>query len=435
VSQTQVTLEDAGPCRKLMHVRATAEAVLPEYDKVVKEFAKVAKVPGFRAGKAPDEVVERHYEKRIIEESRDRLVPRIYREALEQESIVPVSIIDVSDVDLKKAEGLSFKVMIDVAPSFKMPKYKKIPLKRQAVDVPDEELESSYKRMLESFSKFEDITDRGIKEGDLAQIDYSGLSDGTPVGELAAECTGLGEGKDFWLLCGPKEFLPGFTAGLLGAVVGETREITVDFPDNYHVKAVEGKRAIYQVEVKGLRERVPPEMNEEFLKRFEVESEAALKEKMKGDLLEAKEGEEKVRLKGEIAKVLLDRTKFDLPQSIVQQEMDLTVRNMVRRIAGEGATREQIESQQEAIVSSATETSRDRVKFSYILSRIADEEGIEVEDSEVDARIESMAQRYGMSPAKFRSELENRNGVEGLKSDIRSEKALDFLLEHAKIKG
>lgn len=430
----KVQVEDAGPCRKVLHIETPPEAVRDDYQSVVKLYASKARVKGFRQGKAPEDVVEQRYKKSIVEDSKERIVPRLYRQALEQASITPVSVIQVSDVDLDRDQGARFDVTVDVAPEFKMPRYKRISLKRQSTEVTEAQVDEGMERLLNAYARYEDVSGRPVRADDMVMIDYSGVCEGRPAGELATDCSGLGEGKDFWTVAGEPELLPGFATALQGLSIGEEKDIEVTFPRDYHVQAAAGKKAVYHVTVKGIRERIKPDMDEEFLKRFEVDSEEALREKVRKDLEARAEAEETRRLKNEIAKYLLAKTKFDLPASVVEQETKVAVQNMVRQSQMEGATREQIEAQRDSIVQAATATSQERVKLSFILARIAEEEKVEVTQEAVDRRVETMAQSYRMKPEELRERLEKRNGLENLRSEMRSEKTLDVLLEQAKIK-
>jgi trigger factor len=431
----KVNVEGVNACRKVLHVQVPSEDTKAEYEQVVQAYAGSARIPGFRKGKAPPAVVERKFSKAIAEEARERLVPRYYREALDKEGIVPVAIVSVQDVEFAKDAGLDFKVTVDIAPAFKLPRYKKISLKRQKVEVTEEDVDKALTRIREQFSRFEDVEGRELRDGDLARIDYSGLHGGQPVGDLAPDCSGLGEGKDFWVLMGEPEFLPGFSAALKGAAAGETRDIDVQFPDDYHVGAVAGKAARYTVTVKGMRERILPEFDEALLKQLQAGSEAALRERVRNELVDAAEANEKHRLQDEIAKHLLKKTTFDLPQSVVDHETNTAAQDIVRRMAMGGHTREQIQARRDEIVGAATQASTDRVKLSYILGRIAEAEKITVTDEDREARLKDLAERSGTSVERVKADLDKADAHERLRRDIRAEKTLQFLLEHAKIKG
>ena len=429
-----VDVEDVSSCRKVLVVDVPTESVMTEYDDVVVAYRKVAKIPGFRKGKAPLDVVERRHAKDITEDTKERLVPRFYQEALEKKQIKPVALLNVSDVVLDKNKGMSFKVTLDVAPEFRLPKYKKISLKRNSAAVDDQEVDEAFDRFLDNFARFEDVVDRPAREGDLVVIDYEGTCDGKPVSEIAGDCAGLGDGKDFMAMVGEPEFLPGFSKGMQGAAVGEQRTIDIEFPDDYHVPAVAGKHASYAIAVKGVREKAPPELNEEFFKRFDVASKDELMGKIRSDLEKAAEDRQKATLKDDVAKFLLSKVDCELPASIVKQEHDASVQSIIRRNIMNGVSKEELEANKDSIFASVAEGSKDRVKLSYILARIAEDAGIEVKDDEVDAHINEMAPQYRMSPAQLRAEIEKKGGMDGLKSDIRSGNTLNFLIDSAKIK-
>ena len=256
----------------MLHIEIPEDAVSPEYRGVLKEYSHAARIPGFRKGKAPESVVEKRYEAEIHQDTKDRLVPRAYREALDSRGIRPVAIIEVSDVELAKGRGLTFKATVDVAPDFKLPRYRKIALRGEKHDVADKDVEDALQRTRERFGRFEDVEGREVREGDLVNVDYSGTIDGSPVSDIAPDCRGIGGGTDFWALAGDPEFLPGFAKGIAGAAIGDVKTMDVVFSHDYHVASVAGRNAVYEFTVKALRERRIPELDEEFLKRMGAES-------------------------------------------------------------------------------------------------------------------------------------------------------------------
>ncbi len=430
----QVRIEDAGACRKLVHIQVPADAVADDYAAIVKAYAKACKLPGFRKGKAPGAVVEKHYAKHIVEDAKERLLPRIYGEAISAEEIPVEALVDVKDVDFNKQTGLSFNVTVDVPPEFKLPKYKKITLKESPVEVTEADVTEAIDNVLDQFARYEDVEGRAVKDGDLVRVDYRGTCEGQPVGELLGENKALAEATDFWMVLGRQELLPGLGEQLVGVELGEGKEVTIAFPEDHPEKGVSGKEAAYAVDVKAIREKVRPELDEEMLKRFEVDTEEGLRERFRKDITEAREEGEKNRLKEEIAQHLRGKTDFALPQAVVAEETNTIIRGMIQRMTAAGAGREQLEQRQREIMAEASRAATDRVKLSYILRAVADAESIEVDDSELDSRIEAMAGQHRMSPAQLRGELEKRDGIAKLKHDVLGAKTLDFLLENAKIK-
>ena len=417
-----------------MHVEAPADAVREEYTGVVAAYRKQARIPGFRKGKAPVAVIESRFAGQIKEDTKEAALPRLYREALKQEGIVPVSIVSVRDVSLDTASGISFKVLIDVAPDFKLPKYRKITLKSQKAEVTAAQVDEQVDHLRERHARFDDVAGRPVQRGDLVLIDYHAVCDGQPVAELSQDAAALGDATDFWVLAEDSGFLPGFADGLDGLSSGEEKDLAIQFPADFRVADLAGKQATYHVAVKGLRERVLPALDAAFLKRLNMATAEALQDRIRKELTKAAAQRVAADLRDQAARFLLDKTQFDLPQSIVEQETKLAVRSIVQRSAMQGATDAQLEEQKDDILHAATRTSTERVKVSYILSRIADDENIQVSDDEVEERVKEMAAGYQMPPEQFRSELEKRNGVEHLSSDIRAEKTLDFLVENAKVK-
>ncbi len=431
----KVNIENSDGCRRVIGIDVPADDARSDYDTIVGAFIKNAKVSGFRQGKAPLALVEKRYSKSIIQETKDRLIPRFYNEALEQEGIAPVAVIDVQNVEFGRDDGLKFKVIIDVAPEFKLPKYKKIALKRESVEVADEDVEKTLSDILQRFARFEDIADKPVASGDMVQIDYEATSDGKPLGEVANDASDISKGEDFWVPTGESEFVPGLNAALEGTSVGDTLTVDVDFPADYNVSTVVGLKAVYSVTIKGVRTSVAPEIDEEFLKRFDVESEDALRARIRTDLEEAAQSKETGRLRDEISKFLIEKTKMDLPQSLVERETHSLVRDMLTRAAQQGGSREMLEQHRDEIYGSASQNAQNRVKLSYIVTRICAEENIEITDEDVENRLEEIAQRYGMPVDRIRPELEKQDeGLQNLRTEVHGGKAMDFLLENAKIK-
>lgn len=429
----KVRVDQAGGCRRVIHVEVPKERVAEEYSGVVAAYAKSARIPGFRPGRAPLALVERSYAKDILQETRERMVPRCYHEALAQEKLEPVAVVDVKEEGMAKDRDFFFDVIVDVAPAFELPQYRGIALKRQTVDVTDASVDEAIGRMRDRMATFKDVT-RPIQKTDLAQVDFSGASNGQPLAELAADAPGLGTAKDFWMMIQEPELLPGMTAALVGASAGETRTVDVEFPADFRVPALAGRTAQYTVSVKAVREKILPPIDAEFLKMLQAESEDDLRSRVRADIQRSAEAEERRRLRNEVVGHLLRETKMeDLPRALVEDEARSIVQDIVYENTMRGATKEQIEERKDDILNVATQSSAERVKLNHILRRIAEQEKIAVEDREVDYQVGLMAGRYRMQPAQMRAELEQRGALEHIRRDIRSSKTLDFLLDQAQI--
>jgi trigger factor len=426
----KVTVEQVGPCRKALRIEVPAEQVTAEYQKVIKEIASGARVPGFRQGKAPAAVIERQFSKDALEETRERLVPMAYHTALKQENLKPVSVVDVTDVQITKQLPLSFKVTVDLAPEFALPSFKGISITSKKVEVKDEDVEQILSNMRERSAHFEPVINRAAQKEDVVEIDYNGTCNGHPISEVAPDRPELAQGKDFWVLLSDTmpEFLPGIKSQVEGMEIGQTREITISFPDDYRAKSMAGKTAVYTVTAKGIRERKSPELNDDFAKTVGADSVEALRKSVRENLVKTAETTELGRQKDELVKWLIEHTPLnDLPQSLVEEEARHIIQDVVQENVRRGVNKDDIESHREDIFTRAAQSASDRVKVNYILTRIADEEQVSITDADVDQRVAEMAVRYGITPERMKEELAKRDTMDGLRRNLRLDKAVDIL--------
>ena len=428
----KITVESAEACRRVIRVEASIEEVAAEFKGVLDTYVQAARLPGFRPGRAPRDMVRRRYAKEIVQDVKDRLIPQGYQEAIRTEKIEPVNVVDVKDQTLEEGSPFVFTVTVDAYPEFTLPTYKGIALAGQSVEVADADVDAMIQRVREQSARYEEAAGRPLQAGDLAQVDFTGTIDGQPVEAVAPKAAGLGQGKDFWaMLDADNEVLPGLAAGLIGAAVGDRREVKVAFPAEYPEAALAGKEAVYSVDVRGMREKKLPALDEAFFQSLHVESEAALRSRVREDLDAMKKGQERNRLQGEIIKFLLQNTTMTLPESIVAQETSNDVYDIVAENTQRGVPREELEGRRQEIFEAAARSANERVRVRYILGRIAKAEKIEVTPAEFEARIHLLAQRSRTTPEKVRADVEKRRIQDRLEEDIRREKALVWLFDNA----
>lgn len=407
-----------------------AETVTAEYQTAISAFVKSATVPGFRPGRAPSALVERRYAREIDEQVREKLVAQTYPQALKLSELDPVAVLDLN-VALKRNQNTTYRVTLDVAPEFKLPKYKGLALKENQVSVTEVALQQALAAWLERSSTFEVVEGRPVQKGDLVQVDFEGQFDGKPLATLGKAVSGLGQGRDFWVLADENSFVPGFGQGLLDLAIGAQREITVNFPADFKVQELAGKTAVYQVRVKSLRVKRLPTIDEQFLKKVGVASEEELRGKLKESLEQEAQRQEQERQKAEIVKHLLSHTSLELPETLVQEEIRHQFTALVRQNLLRGVSQAQVAEKREDLLSAATSTATERVKVGYILHRIAEEEKIVVAEDELDRFLESLAARYSRSVAELRKELEEKKELPSIRHQLRLDKTLDFLLRQA----
>lgn len=430
----KVSFKNVGTCRKMMSVEVPAEAVAEERAELLKYYAKGVAIPGFRKGKAPVHLVEKKFAKEMTADLKDRLVPKYYHEAIGTEDVKVVSIIDVSEPELVEGQPLSFDVTMDVPPEFKLPKYHGIAIKAEKVEVTDKQVEETVEGILRQHATFEDIEGRPASEKDMVQVSYESTIDGEQLEVKVPEARGMGKGNGYWITCDDESFLPGMGKALIGTSIGDKKTIHVDFPAEFIVKELAGMTAEFNVEVTGLRESKLPELNEEFLKQLRVESEEELRTNIRQHLTASAENSEKRRQEDLVCEFLLKKTKMDVPETAVQNQTRNLMYDMARQRMMQGMSQEQVSAQSVDMMEEAKVKADEQVKLRYIMLDIAAAENLTATAEEIDEEITKMAIQQQRDAAEFRKELEKEGQIEDVADQLRFGKAIDFLIENAKIK-
>ncbi len=430
----KVTTEADGPCRQIMHVDIPADAVQSAFDTVTEQFMREARLPGFRPGRAPRAMVERRYAKPIAEQVRDQLLPEYYRKAVEQERVEPVNIIDITPETPAPGQDMAFKVTVDLAPEFDTPDYHAIALADETAPTTDAGVDAALLDIRRRRARYPEV-DRPAVEHDLVCFDYDGSSDGDSLEEIAGDCRELCSGRDVSLpLIRERELFPGFHDALLGVRKDEERRIEVAFPEDHPLKTVAGKTVVYQVRVKTVREEQLPEPDQNFFDEIKVKDEAELRKILREQLEHAAAENERRRRHEAVIRHLLDNTRIDeLPQSLLAEENETAIQNLVQDFTRQGIPREKIEENRDDIMRWAERTSQERVKINIILDRIAATEKIVVSEDEFSRHISGLAANYRMSEADILKTIKERNASRQMMDQLRRTKTTLYLLENTRI--
>ena len=430
----KISVDSAGLCRKTISIEVPAETINKEQAETLKVYTKHANLPGFRKGKAPKHIVAKKYAKEIAQDLEERMVPKFYHEALEESKLQVVGVIDVSEIKIEADQPLKFDVTVDVVPEFKLPKYSDIPIKDEKIAVTDEQVQEQINALLNQQATYEDVENKTVEEGDMAQLTYTATVNGKPLTEVAPEAKGIGEGKDYWISADEHAFLPGMGKAIVGLNVGDKKEVAVVFPESFMVKELAGLTTMYNIEVTAVRVRTIPEIDEAFCKRLNVDSEDALRTQIREQLEKQAENQALNKKHEQIINYLIKKTKLDVPESIVAQQ----TRNIVYDIANQrmamGITEEQIGEQKDEILKEAQARSEENVRLRYIGLAIAKELEFKVSESEIAEEIASMAIQQRKDARTLRKEMEENNTIDSIGEQILFNKALDYMLENAKIK-
>jgi trigger factor len=427
-----VTVENLGPCKKMLRFDIEASAVDAAFANIAKDFSKQASLPGFRPGKAPKDMVLKRYEKEIEEEAKKKLMGDSYRDAIKEHKIEVVGYPDVEEIQFGKGQALQFAATIETAPEFEVPEYRNLAAQREKRGVTEEDITKALSMLADRVSNFNKV-EREVKEGDIVVVNYTGNSEGKPLAEIAPAAKGLTEQKGFWVEVKADSFIPGFALQLVGAKSGDKRTVNVDFPAEFVTPELQGKKGTNEVEVVEVKEKVVPAIDDAFAKTYGAENVQALHEGVRRDLQNELNTKQSRNVRSQVVKNLLDQVKAELPETLVAQETRNIVYQIVQENQQRGVSKEMIDAQKDQIYAAASGTARERVKAQFVFQKIAEKEGIRVAPEEVQARIYVLAKQYEMAPDKFAKELEKRNGLQEIWQQLLHEKVIDFLQQNAKI--
>jgi trigger factor len=427
-----VTVETLAPCRRLVRVEVDAQAVDAAFAKVTAGFQREARFAGFRPGKAPRDLVIRTYQKQIEEEAKRQLTNENYRKALQEQKLRVVGSPDLEDIQFGRGQPMLFAATVEIIPDFTLPEYKGIPIKRNTQTVTDADLDRALQVLREQHAGYNNV-DRPVQADDYVVVNYSATSEGKPLTDFAETARGLTQQSNFWVHVAPGSFIPGFTEQLVGAKAGEHRTVTVDFPADFVAPQLVGKKGVYEVDVVQVKEKVLPEVTEEFAKSYGAESVEKLREGVRRDLQNELEFKQRRDLRNQLVRSLLERVQVDLPESVVLNETRSVVYDIVRENKERGVSKEAIDQQKDEIYNVAASSAKDRVKATLIFGAIAEKENIRVNDQEMTQRILVLAEQNHIKPEKLIKQLQERNGIAQIHEQILTSKVLDFLQLNAHV--
>jgi len=415
-----------------MRVEIEPAKVDETFAEVTKGFQREARLPGFRPGKAPKDMVAKRYETEIQDEAKRKLISESYRTAIAEKKLNVVGQPDIEEIVFTKGQKCQFAATLEIAPEFEMPEYKGLPARRETGSVTPEDIEQALHLLGERQAEFRTVT-RELKEGDVAVVNYTGSCDGKPITETAPTARGLAEKKAFWINVDKTSFIPGFGEQLIGMKAGDKRTITVDFPADFVTPQLAGKKGVYEVELVEAKERVAPELNDAFAKSFGAESMEKLREGVRADLQNEWNLKQSRSIRSQVVQNLLDKIQCDLPESLLEQETRQIVYSIVNENQQRGISKEELDAQKDQIYATAAKTAREKVKAFFTYQRVAEKEGVRVEQVEIARRLQDMAGQYKMPVDKLVKELETSGRLGLVYNQLLNEKVVDLLVQYARL--
>jgi trigger factor len=416
-------------CRREIELEIPADKVQKAADKITRDIIKVARIPGFRPGKAPMTLVRRRFADDIQGEVVQSLVPEALEKALGEKNLIPVTRPEVDKVEFKDGEPLKFRAVFEVLPEFELGDYKNLAVQVEEIAAGDAEVDKAVEEMRERAATFVPVEGRTAKDGDSVLIKLKGMptEGGEPV-----------EADNVMVPLGAEETLASFTENLRGANAGETKTFQAKYPDDYPDPKLAGKTYDFTVEVQAIKEKKLPELNDDFVKEAagenaELKTLDELRKKIRESIEASRDHQQKTQAQDRILEQLTKAHDFPVPEALIEGQMDTRLERMVRTFAAQGIDPRGMNVDWAGIRSKQRDRAITDVKAELLLDRIATAEKIDATDEEVEKEIEHLAEHRGESATAMRARLTKEGTLDTMKSKLRSNKTIDWLYSNARI--
>jgi trigger factor len=411
-------------CRRELELEIPAETVQKAVTRVAREFARMARVPGFRPGKAPEALIRRRFADDIKSEVLQSLVPEQIERAVTENKMVPITRPEVDKVDFAEGGPVKFRATFEVLPEFELGQYKDLEVELDDLKIEDADVDKAIEELRDRAATFVPVEGRPIADGDYAQLKLKGVPAGG--GEtLDAES----------VLChvGGEETMDAFNQNLRGASAGDHKNFDVTYPADYPDPKLQGKTYSYAVEVLGIKEKKRPDLTDEFAKDLgEGQTVEELHTKVRENLEAARTHRQNDQTREKLLAQLVKSHDFPVPQALVEHQMDSRLERTVRSLAAQGVDPRAVNVDWVALRSRQKDRSVEDVKAELLLDRIATAENIDVTEEDLEKEIAAIAERSGESATAVRANLTRQGALDRMKSNLRSGKTLDWLCRNSR---
>ena len=397
--------------------------------KVFERNAKYFNIPGFRKGKAPMSIVERTYGSEIFyEDTFNEIVPEIYDREVKENNLEVVSRPQIDIVQIEKGKDLIFTAVVSTKPEVKLGKYKGVQIEKKEYKVEEKDIDAELEQMQQRNSRLVTVTDRAVEEKDIAVIDFEGFLDGKAFDG--------GKGENYDLEIGSNTFIPGFEEKVKGMKIGEEKDLELTFPEEYFSKDLAGKEVVFKVKLHEIKRKELPALDDDFAKDVsEFDSLKELKADIKDRLTKSNDEKAKNEMQEAAVKAAVEVSEVELPAGMIEMEVDAMADDLNRRLSYQGMSLDQylkmINKSMSDFRKDNEEPAKEAIKMRLVLEAIAKDAKIEVTDKDVEAKVKELAEAYGRKEEEINS---NEELVRNIRESLTTEKAIEFLVENAKIK-
>jgi trigger factor len=417
---------DLSETRKSVAVEIPSDIVDAQIDRVARSYSRQARLPGFRQGKVPPTLIKKRFREQILHDVAHDLIPRAIDEVLRERGLEPVDTPDVKDVTLDEGQALTFTATFDTLPPIDPGPLDNISLRRPAVTLEDGAVDLAISQLQARAARYEPVEGRAIEDGDAVTLDVERRP--------AAAGEKPDHHHDVVVEIGGKANPPGFDDNLRGLETGAEKSFSIHYPDDYAVKEMAGTSVDYTVKVKDIRKKVLPALDDEFAKDLgDFDTLQALRGHIEQDLQKEAEAEADRTLRADLLKELAGRITVDIPDSLVERELDRRTEEFARRLIDQRIDPRRANIDWDQFRDSQRDASRESVKSALVLDEIARREEVSVSDEDIDRNVAEFAERNGRTPAAVRARLEKEGALARIAAGLRREKTLDLVLDRAKI--
>lgn len=424
----QVSVEDVSSLTKRLKIVVPQEVVAQKIDKAYQELRSDISIKGFRKGKVPRKILEKSYGEKVRMEVGEKLVQDTYFDALEKTDCSPVVHPEVKSHEFADDGTFIYEAEIDVKPEFELADYKGIEIEMPRIVVTDEAVEEELENLRKEMAPLRNVDDRGIQENDLAVIDFEGFQNGEPMKQVKADnySVEIGSGRN------GKEF----EEACIGLQKDEEATRTIRFPADFPNPMLAGKDVDFKIKVRDIKERILPELDDEFAKDVgeEFATLADLKEHIRNKIQKEREDASVGDMTDKIMMKILDQYDFPVPNRLVGYEVSEQIKQLEKQLERQGLTLESAGLSQEKLIGDYTEASEKRVRGDFILKKIAEKEEISLSDEDINKGFGRIANKYNMPITEVKKYFQNRDDLLPFMNELLSEKIIDFLRENAIVK-
>ena len=409
------------------------DTVRAETDKIAADLARKVDVPGFRRGHVPKSVVKTRFRKELRDEMLSQILPHSLGDAIREKELKVIGEPSVEDLKFKDDESIDVTFNLEVAPEFTLSKYQELPLTKKIYKVSDEDVDKAIEHLRERQTQLVPVEDRGAEPGDLVTLNLAGQIAGAE--DKPAEPEEIKQ-QDLDIELGAAGVLKEFTEGLAGVKPGDLRTFTVEYPADYKPEKFAGRTVNYTAEVTAVRAKELPELDDEFARTVSEDFKTIdeLRADIRSKLEHEAEHKSDSEFRSSTMEKLIDRNRFDVPEYVVEKQIDSRMNSLFRQMSGRGMDPRQLQIDWEGIREGQRERAEREVRGSFILDHIAEKEKIEVSDEELSGEIRQYAESMGQSEEVLRARLTKEGSLDSITEQVRHRKALDLVIASAEIR-